>query len=72
MDGGVGWCMLLDNLGYVCDTMRLEKDWRTIRVGYRVMFIDRLIESVSKFEGKEMCLKDCCCEKKNVFMCIMC
>merc|ERR1712216_817728 len=70
-DGGVGWRMLLDNLGHVRDTMRLEKDWRTIRVGYRAMFIDRSIESVSKLEGKETCPKDCRCEKKNAFTCIM-
>lgn len=70
-DGGVGWRMLLDNLGHVRDTMRLEKDWRTIRVGYRAMFIDRPIESVSKLEGKETCPKDCRCEKKNAFTCIM-
>ena len=70
-DGGVGWRMLLDNMGRVRDTMRLEKDWRTIRVGYRAMFIDRPIESVSKLVGKETCPKDCRCEKKNEFTCIM-
>ena len=58
-------------MGRVRDTMRLEKDWRTIRVGYRAMFIDRPIESVSKLVGKETCPKDCRCEKKNAFTCIM-
>jgi hypothetical protein len=70
-DGGVGWRMLLDNMGLVRDTMRSEKNWTTIRVGYRAMFIDRPIESVSKLIGAETCPKDCRCEKKNTFTCIM-
>lgn len=70
-DRNEGLRVLYENMAHMRDAMKRTPDWKTIRLGYRTMFIDRPWESTSKIVGDEKCPSVCRCNRLNAFTCVM-